>query len=868
MTEEDRRFWEELIKVDLRRFLQTNFSIARRAGGGELAGAEKLELVADLITFFFKAPLTFEPLLSLAPSPPSLYLALRLNKQFLKEFSRAPVDYLPTLIRMVDVESFIDEGLRAKITKAWLVFPADTRPGANTSSLVAHLLTTPAIAWSLAYNYNSTKDRRYLAIQRISSQLHDIAKPIEPRMHYRVEVFGELVNSLLSNILDKMEVDEVKEAVEQHHKDEKSPVRRADQISAAIDRIRDVIKVLIGNEFRTPEFMEMASRYQRDVFELAYGGGRDAWDFWATVEERMPGKIRELSEKFVERLGSVSEVRPSLRPYSDLSYFLVDIGGVQQFVYRSPKLSAVAAASLFIDYLTSAILPVFIQSWFEEEECVWVPLESFLLTSGANVAGILPGRIGADSLLRVVEELSRRLKPIEVDFKVAVAQFHEHYPHMWDEANKDMALAKISPRPGSSITDVSGGIEPSRICTLCYREEASIGELCATCSRLVEFGKNLGFRTKWMSGFILGQKKIVPRDVWGVEYGDEKDPDSIALNTIELISGMEPPFTGRELNVAVIKGDGNRMGEFFSKSISLSDAIERSFRLDHSLKTAYGKALQAILSADSADGKCERDACRIWLGTIYMGGDDFLILCPSWLSLPFSYILAKEFESGMGGKCTLSIGIAVVPPEHSVWHAIRAADELMEVAKVEIGRRGPASAISFDAVEQGLLSGETVLRRLEVQRSNGLTARPIPVESRSGFSLKHLLSFFGYSLDYHPADIMRHAYSHRPSKDGSGNPTISRLRLVRRAVRAAVECGTSMLGRWDEGNWESALKIATLYCYRESNDNSREEVLRRVFRDIGELCRRQLTDQAAESLRAAPLLDLDAAAKILGGGGI
>lgn len=865
VTEDDRRFWEELIKEDLRGFLQTSIRIADR--GGRLDRAGRLELLADLIIFFFKAPLTLDPLLSLAPSPSRFYLALRLNKQFLPEFCSRPLDYLSTLIKTMDVISFINEELREKITRAWLVFPADTRPGANTSSLVAHLLTTSSIAWSLLYN--STKDREYLAVQRISSQLHDITKPIEPRMHYRVEVFGKLVDSLLSGILDEKEIDEIKKAVEQHHLDDSSPVRRADRISAAIDRIRDIVKILIGEEFRAPEFLEITLRYQKDVFELAYGGGREAWDFWETVEERMPGKIKELSEKFVERLGNMSDARLGLRPYSDLNYFLVDIGRVQQFVYRSPKLNTVAAASLFIDYLTSFILPIFIQARLEEEEDVWVPLESFLLTSGANVAGILPRKIGADTLWKVMEELCNRLKPLEVDFKVAVTRFYEHYRHMWDEVNKEIAIAKITHRLRSDNTDVLGSIEPSKLCTLCYRQEVSVDERCATCDKLVEFGRNLGFKEKWTKGFILGQKKIVPKDVWSIEYGDENDPKSIASNTIELISGMNPPFTGRELNVAVIKGDGNRMGEFFSNSISISDALERSFRLDQSLKTAYGRALSAILSADGADSVREGDVCRIWLGTLYMGGDDFLILCPSWLSLPLSYILAREFESGMGGKCTLSIGIVVVPPKHSVWHAIRAADELMEVAKGEIGRRGSTSAISFDAVEQGLLSSEIAVRRLDIQRSNGLTARPIPNESGSGFSMKHLLSFFGYSLeDYDPVGIIRYAYNHRPTEAGSENSAVSRLRFVRRAVRASIESAKSMLGGWDERNREAALKIAILYCYRESKDSSREKQFMEVFRDIGDLCLRQLTGPAAKGRRAIPLLDLDIAAKILGGGRI
>lgn len=869
VTDDDKRFWEELIKVDLRNFLKNSLDIAKSAGEG-IGRVERLELVADLITFFFKAPLTADPLLSLAPSPPKLYLVLRRWKKLLEPFYEDPVEYLNTLVKQVDIDAYIDEGLREKVKRAWLIFPADTRPGANTSSLIAHLLTASSIAWSLAFN--SSKDREYLAIQRLSSQLHDIAKPIEPREHYRVEVFGGLVKALLGEILSAKDVEGIVETVKRHHLDEESPVRMADQISAATDRVRDIVRSLIGEEFNAPDFKEIAPGSKEGVFELAYGGGKDAWDFWASIEERMPGKIEELSEKFIDRLSVAPRINVELRPLDKLRYFLIDVGEVQRFVYRSSKLSAVAVASLYIDYLTSFIIPLYIQAWFERKKDVWLPLESFLTTSGANISGILPGSVEKSMFREGIEELRKRLGPLEVDLRVAVTSFYQYYPHMWDEVNKEMALEKIVPRPLEDESDFSPGIEPSRLCTLCYRKEAThikaVGELCDTCNKLVELGAVLGFKARWGSGFMLGREKIVPKDIWGAEYGDESNPYSIASNVMELISGMDPPFEGRELNVGIIKGDGNMMGKFFSESISISDALERSFRLDQSLKTAYERALRAMLSANGVDNARKKDVCRVWLGTIYIGGDDFLIIAPSWLSLPLSYVLGKEFESSMGGKCTLSIGIAAVPPKHSIWHAIGAAAEIMESAKRDVGR-SQTSAISFDVVEQGLLTEEMAWKRLGILRSNGLTARPMPLEGRSTFSMKDLLSFFGYPLDYYDADrIMAYACNHSPSQGERENSVVTLLRLSRKAARDAMESVASMLGGWDERRRVLALQIATIYCYRESKDESREEELRNVFKALAELFRRQLTDEATKRKEAIPLLDIDASAKILGGGKI
>jgi len=188
----------------------------------------------------------------------------------------------------------------------------------------------------------------------------------------------------------------------------------------------------------------------------------------------------------------------------------------------------------------------------------------------------------------------------------------------------------------------------------------------------------------------------------------------------------------------------------------------------------------------------------------------------------------------------------------------------MKAAKKEVSRRSPASAISFDVVEQGLLSDKVAWRRLIIQRSNGLTARPMKIEGVSGFNMRDLLSFFGYPLDYYnPSMIMTYAYNHRPSQDGRDSPVVRRLRLARRAVRKAMESTASMLGGWDEERRATVLQTATLYCFRESIDPSREEELRSVFRDLGELSLRQLTGSV---FRGAPLIDIDLAAKILGGG--
>ncbi|MCS7146534.1 MAG: hypothetical protein RMJ28_02790 [Nitrososphaerota archaeon] len=880
VRDDDKEFWRDLITNNLKTFLRLSLDLAGKARGQELNRAERLELLADLITFFFKAPLTLDPILSLAPSPHRLYFYLRLMGKTHEAILRHPIpdNQILSSIKVLE-ESLEKEGknpltflygghVREAVRRAWLIFPADTRPGANTASLVAHLLVTSSIAWSLAY-----RSRRYesgeLAMIRLASQLHDIAKPLEPIEHFRERVYGSLIDSLFEGLLEEHELTQLKSTVSSHHQDRTSSLHRADTLSASIDRVRELVRKALSEEFNSPEVREIVrsiASNQTDPFELAYGGGKEAWTFWVELEKRLCGKSKELSLKFLEWLDAQSEYKVERLAIDELSYFLIDVKGVQSFVYRSHKLTAVAAASLLIDYLTALVIPLYTQLYVKKKAGgVWLPLESFLLTSGANVAGILPKNL-LDDFRGALKSLDDFLSDYRLGFNTAFTQFQNFYPHMWEEIGREMAIVKISPGIGVE-NDVEEGFNPAQLCRLCFKQEGirelrTLGPVCVTCDRLQDFGRTLGFGSKWESGFLL-ERKIVPQHVWGCEYGDEGDVSSVASNVMELISGMEPPFDGRELNVGVIKGDGNRMGEFFSRSISISDALERSFRLDQSLRIGYEKAIKAILSAYGEDDiKAKRDACRVWLGTLYMGGDDFLIISPSWLSLPLAYIIAKEFENNMGGRCTLSIGIASVPAKHSVWHAIKAADELMDDAKESIGRRELKSAVSFDVVERGPLTGETALTRLKRQTDLGLSAKPYVLHDSSQLALADLLSVLGYNLQrYDPADIMRVATLHRPR--GGDTQEKVRLRRVCEAVRDILSSVAPMIGGWDESKRRVALLLSQLYCYREAIDKSRDEEIRAAFRDITTLASKRVWRSSVESL---PLLDLYFCAKILGGG--
>jgi hypothetical protein len=602
------------------------------------------------------------------------------------------------------------------VYRLWIAFPADTRPGYNTSSLLAHTLMTSAIAWALAATRGGSG--KELAVLRLSALLHDLGKAVNPEKHY--EASEELARWLLQGILDERVLEEVLRDVREHHF-RGSELREADQLASSADRLENLVEKVVKDKI--------------ERMEQLLGGSREDWGFWRRVYEKrevlaregLAGEdpLRELTEEFLKGVaGAAKKVALHGEAREELSLVLVDVASIQGLVMRSQEVRTVAAASHLIELIVHAHFFEFLR-----RNGVRVPPETVLYAGGGNVLVLLPA-----SMVGTVEGLADRYNELTKPFELVVASapFIDFYP----DATAELASRVYAEKHRVRLSSDLKWWEPkgAGLCRMCYSDWATTtlstpdGEVsvCETCKRLYEVGSEMHFRPKWGALIGVGGVKFVPKEVF--RTGLEEVPwAKVSSYIMEVIAGHEPEevLSGRFerfRDYAVVKFDGNAMGAFMLEAVSFTDAIERSFRIDMALKKAYFKALEALYEGvrKAAGGDAaEREVARVYLGTIYMGGDDGFLLTPSWAAVPLAHFIAEEFSRQLGLERGLRVAVAAGQAKMSLWALLDCAASIMEKTADVIRKHDPTAreavlgAIAFDLFEAGSPSGASAVERME-----------------------------------------------------------------------------------------------------------------------------------------------------------
>lgn len=729
MNEQVVNQWERAL-LSMKGFVEQVYLYARPIVE-KLTGDERryrtYELIGDAITSYFRIPLLRDPLMGLAPSPLIYYAAARFYYPETRRLLRCdPVSFIENIMDRVKEFSRAKEfSSGAEIERLWFSLPADTRPLYNTSGLIPHLLVTSAISWGLAIN--DGLGREEAAKLRLAAIFHDISKPFNFREHYKLA--PEILEDILGGVLDGATVVELREYIAHHHvlasTSQSSILQKADMLASSSDRLSYLRKELVDPRLRN----------ERLDPDIGYGSGEKAWDFWRKLE---PDHMRILSEEVAEDLfkssiGLEKKIdigRRDNRAGGGLRIALVDLGAIQEFISRTRDLRSVAASSLVVDSVTLAHLPLLIQSVLDDQG-YWVPLESYLVMSGGSLTLLLPQ--GVAGMLHDLwdDEIASLLGEVGLAAYFASTDFTGDYYYDSGQLAARMSYEKLTHEPrGKCVEIVSMGESTPDFCELCYSSSRIVNSrYCSLCEKLHKLGSEIHFRNKWERGFRLGLdtgkgNEIIPRKCFDSEYGD------IARGDVMYLIAGHPHATlqlgERKRNLAVIKVDGNLMGEFFAGALSLSDAIERSARVDMALKTALERAAADLysgveLSSYRQPNDPERAVSSFFLGLMYEGGDDALIICPSWCALPIAYSVYQNFYRELGGVRALSAGVAAAPPEHDIWALIDAAAKLLDEAKKKIGHNTPdTGGIAFDYIEGGVLSGSSTLSRLYTSHREGL----------------------------------------------------------------------------------------------------------------------------------------------------
>jgi HD superfamily phosphodiesterase len=871
-VEEDKvRIWEEVLQ-GLRNYIKDYHKTIEKLKS-KPDKYEYYETLADIITLYFRQPLQLDPIPSVIPSPLKIYTAIRKIQFIMDVYRDDPLETLKILINSkeyVKIATEIRPDLMPKLVESWLSFPADTRPGYNTSGLIPHLLTTSAIAWALAVE--DELNREDAAKARLVALLHDMSKPFNYRRHW--EIADKVVELILDrDVLGSEIVDELIKAVKIHHiySGDKigDIIHRADMAAASVDRLGRLTEDVLGKDLG-------------EKFRVLYGPGEQAWQEWSELEKENSGKIRELSRKFIDTIkkdrGNRITQNQEDRNVEDgkILYFLVDIGGIQDFIYRTVDLRTVAASSYVIDFVTSAYIMMGLQHYLAKYQDVWIPVEAFMINGGGKLSFIAPRSL-AEVIEKTLETINANLR------KHLGTRLYYCYTVLTDNFgradSKATALTNLQKIRHNGYLKMS--LVPLPLCKYCNTNtvENDIENTCKLCSELHEIGGGFHFKEKWCSElYLLPGRILINR--FTKEY-DRK------MDLMYIISGhnIEEYYRGdvRKRNVAVVKFDANMMGVFFAESVSLTDALERSWRVDMAMKIAYQKTLCEMYEAVSEvtdKNQAELAVRQCYLGTLYMGGDDGLIICPSWASIPIAIGLSKYFNEEVGGTLTLSVGLVATPPEHDIWSSIEAASALLEEAK-GCGRKIAKkcepktdeqiegfAALCFDVIEGGTISSSAVRSRYAELRKEGLTVQPFIVGGKALYaptdsnpSCSSLENLLNNLLDAQTDDLRAlYKICWKVSRNKDGAVPEDNMMALLKGIRSVLKETPEIV----KTSKEIVLKLSFTYWNRQFKKEGREEHKSKAYKSVINAIKEYFLKP--EKDLQTPIADIDRLIKIIGGG--
>jgi len=847
VTKEDIERWQKVLEK-MKEFLKKSCEFAK-----DLSGVQKLEMIGDLITLFFKNPLLREPLEEVIPSALSCYLSWRLMPSQLKEVN---MDFVSFAKQIYDGKRIFEglpilqevEKIREDIEKCWFTFPADTRPVFNTSSLIVHLITTSALAWALATERRQNFARKDVATIRLASLLHDVGKPFNPKDHVNVSV--EETRKLLSGLLDPQEVDEICKIVKDHHIGETPEgklIREADHLSSAADRLSRLWLKFLGEKIKE----------KLQISEEKFWNDKEKWEFWEEIHEKDRNIIRELSEEFVRKVRE--ETQMFLKPLpeeqeassereAEIKVMRIDFGGIQKFIRTATELRTVGAASFAIDVAVMAHLPAFLQYYLEKMEDVWIPSEAFVYASGGNLLLFLPPRL-AEAVTQLLDDFEKNSQEFDVPVRKAAATFKISYSTLLAELEKEMAREKLRVKEEAKVKVLAD------LCRACYlRAPANGEEMCDVCKALDELGSKFHFKQRWE---WLGAKNF---------FGEWEKMNTYLMQIIaghnqkEIEEGIGKRNEGgiRERNYAVVKADGNYMGAFFATAISPTDACERSARVDLALKKSFEQSLRELEQVDPEAGTIVK------LGLLYMGGDDMLLLCPSWIAPIFAMRMSQRFMNYIGRSRGLSVGVAAGPAKAPVWALLEAADELEREAKArlrnelnnQLKKREGLEVLSFssiclDIAETTLTNVAVKTRRAELE-SKRITSQPFLITgNRSKFQM--ILEKLAGS----PAPQDWYGWARKVSRPDSEKDSEEKkfAKKIRQILREAWMKAESLFEKPYEFP-ELVIEVSKVYLLRQQERLQRED---RVWDVIFSILPKEWGEPA-------PYGDVELVIKMLGGG--
>ncbi|MEM2945901.1 MAG: hypothetical protein QXI87_06090 [Thermoproteota archaeon] len=741
--------------------------------GNSLRDAKDINAFLNFMVLFIRGVFYRDTIPDAMPA-----IAGQAHRYFLEQYIKVRKNQEPDLSPNIYFEWLREQVSKGRISEEdWfrdkimdiVKFPADDRPGANTSSLLVHSLTVSGMA-SCAYldaHRDDMDAERKLAILRLTCLFHDLGKPYDWRKHE--ELAARDLIELFSNYVEGDAGYIVKEAAELIPRDTKAAGQSvqlkkyyldSDSISSSIDRVSAYLLRMLSEEARSAllakaeQYLKISGLDETTFAEKCYND----WIFWhshVSVDEK-----KKITEDFCKNAVELSRNNPLLvvsdatssehqKNPSAVMVSRLDVRNIQESI-KVNDLRAMAGASLTVDFAIFVATPLILI--FKAK----LPAEAILYFGGGNVTVLLPRTKALDLTQAITSDVAKncdiRLSAAAYPVLGSFAEFNKgiEAQMMQRKISEDGYAEQLSDRMPYYLNL----FEFCEVCGSRPAEQQLSGKLyCKRCAERHNTGDNFHFVYK----------------LDRLRYALEDMPNYLE-NMMEYIAGsskeevLKKKF-GEYKNVAVLRFDANVAGAFIGSSISITDAFERSVRIDQSLKNSYRKFLDMVKNID----KDTYD--RLVLGTIYMGGDDAFLLAPSRIAPYLAAFLINEFCLEMGCKLTLSCGIAVAKPKHPLIPLYEAAGYLLdEVAKKnirasaysrhksltqdDVEARTFRGVSAFYTIDGGFMTPESiedVLKRLYESKVSRQYRQPFTVSEQGGTegrgSLLRLLQLVSHALN-------------------------------------------------------------------------------------------------------------------------
>ncbi|WP_240931231.1 HD domain-containing protein [Acidianus sulfidivorans] len=665
----------------------------------ELAGKNETiatDIFADLISIIYKLPMV----ISYVPNdnistPYEYFFAYIVYRHIADSIQINDIESL--LKKLEEQKGALKEVIRyaqnlERVYEKLLLVPADTRPGYNFTSLASHLQLSSILVWLLQ------KDSLDLNYLRIAALLHDLGKLFNPTQHVSEssKILEEVIEG--SECL-KPSLSRVKSLIDQHHRSLENILNKADRLAAATDRLSEIVKNALdnskikgcydscyGENANTKGCMECLEKYGKDVYS------EESERLYETISKVINAQENKLNEEKKEGETGKGNNNNNSHEKGPIGYLVyADFPSIQRFITSFPKLREMSFASFLVDFVTSVYSFIVLdQTYYEKTgKKSRIPAEALLSGYGGHSYIIVRSDFGSkEDVKSSLKEVSNSaLSKLDIKLDVKVVDFaYYNYVRNYGEIIYDMMSESYERYLISDYGKIySYGLH--RVCDNCgIRPAADVVDagtedeeyLCTTCKLVRDLSKNRGFMAKYNATYYLFSgdiNGISPKNDIKFE-SKEKDANKYAM---EIIAGYNNENDSKY--VALIKADGNNAGEIFVSSVTFSEYVDKSFRLDFGVKKMFYDTVLEILNS-SGDNSVKKDlVSRLLVGVLYLGGDDIAMLAPSIVAVPFATKMFKKSLEYTG--FTFKVGIISVKPDHPVQFVYKATDTLMEKSKIQ-----------------------------------------------------------------------------------------------------------------------------------------------------------------------------------------